>query len=129
MAIGKEEDYVSLLDVLVDGFEKNEVLRGFHWRELPMPNEDAAARKFDKFVEEARRWKGAPLRCEETVARRLASWPDLEIRQAGRGVMLRIKAPLFGRWWHEPTIWAGNPMGPIFDWIDEELLQNEGESR
>jgi len=27
---------VSLLDLLVDGFEKNEVLDGFHWRDLPI---------------------------------------------------------------------------------------------
>lgn len=36
----------TLLDVLIDGFEKNEVLRGFHGRLLPMPDEAAAVEKF-----------------------------------------------------------------------------------
>ena len=129
MTDGKRQDDASLLDVLIDGFEKNEVLRGFHWRDLPMPDEAAAARKFATLAEEARRWKGAPLRYEESEARRLAAWPDLEIRQTGRGIMLRIKAPCFGRWWHEPTTWAGNPMGPIFDWIEEEVPKSEVGSR
>src|SRR6266851_2618522 len=119
-----QED-ASLLDVLVDGFEKNDVLRGFHWRELPMPDEGAAVRKFATLADEARRWKGALLRCEERSGLRLAAWPALEIRQAGRGIMRRIRAPRFGRWWHEPSTWAGNPMGPIFEWIEEEGSQNQ----
>ena len=50
----------TLLDVLIDGFEKNELLEGFYWRQLPMPDERAAARKFDALTDEARRWKGPP---------------------------------------------------------------------
>jgi hypothetical protein len=75
----------TLLDVLIDGFEKNEILGGFHWRELPMPDDAAAARTFALFTDEARRWKGEPDRLEDGASRRLASWPDIEIRQAGRG--------------------------------------------
>ena len=29
----------SVRDVLIDGFEKNEILDGFHLRELPWPGE------------------------------------------------------------------------------------------
>jgi hypothetical protein len=43
----------TLLDVLVDGFEKNESLRGFHWRVLPMNDEPAAVRKFASLADEA----------------------------------------------------------------------------
>jgi hypothetical protein len=124
----KPQEDVSLLDVLVDGFEKNEVLDGFHWRELPMPNEMAAARKFAILAEEARRWKGPPLRYEEESERRLATWSDLEIRQAGRGIMVRAKAPSFNHWWHESTTWAGDPMGPIFQWIEQETSEKHGAS-
>jgi hypothetical protein len=124
----KEQADATLLDVLIDGFEKNEVLRGFHWRDLPMPDEGAAIRKFVALVDEATRWKGAPLRTEETSSRRLAAWHDLEIRQAGRGIMVRARAPWFSRWWHEQSTWAADPMGPIFDWIEEEAMGEEGGS-
>ena len=39
------QDAATLLDIPIDGFEKNEVFGGFHRRELPMPDEGAAARK------------------------------------------------------------------------------------
>jgi len=42
MAEGRTPDDATLLDVLIDGFEKNELIDGFHWRQLPMPNEHAA---------------------------------------------------------------------------------------
>ena len=112
-----QED-ATLLDVLIDAFEKNEILAGFHWRDLPMPDETAAIRKFDALKEEAQRWKGPPSRLEQD-ARRIAAWPDLEIRQAGRGVMVRARAPRFD-WWHERKTWEGDPMGAIHDWIEAE---------
>jgi hypothetical protein len=58
-------DAVTLLDVLIDGFEKNEVRYGYHWRELPMPNEVAAVRQFARLAQEARRWKGERARTEQ----------------------------------------------------------------
>ncbi len=121
MTDGKRQEDATLLDVLVDGFEKNEVHRGFHWRELPMPDDGAAMRKFASLSDEASRWKGAPLRIENTSGRQLALWSDLEIRRAGRAVLVRVKAPHFDRWWHETTTWEGNPMQTIFDWIADEV--------
>jgi hypothetical protein len=108
----------TLLDILIDGFEKNEVMRSFHRRELPMPDEAAAVRKFTALSDEAKRWKGAPLKFDDTNARRLAAWPDLEILQAGNGIMLRARAAAFDQWWHEATTWAGDPMRQIYDWIE-----------
>jgi hypothetical protein len=110
----------TLLDVLIDGFERNEVLDGFHWRQLPMSDADAAAWRFASFTEEARRWKGEPARLEEGATRRIASWPELEIRQAGRAVMVRARAPSFHTWWHDERTWQGDPMSPIVAWIAEE---------
>lgn len=118
MARGKERETATLLDVLIDGFEKNEILYGFHWRELPMPDEAAAIERFDAFVDEARHWKGEPRRAGDE-RRRLAAWDDLEIRQADRGVMVRVRAPWFS-WWHEPATWSDDPMGAIRDWIRDE---------
>lgn len=66
MAERKTPDDATLLDVLIDGFEKNELMDGFHWRQLPMSDEGAAARKFSSLVDEARQWKGSPTRVEET---------------------------------------------------------------
>jgi hypothetical protein len=42
MADDRRPEDATLLDVLTNGFEKNEVLRGFHWRVLPMTDEAAA---------------------------------------------------------------------------------------
>jgi hypothetical protein len=111
---------ISLVDVLIDGFEKNEILRGYHWRTLPLPSEADAIRKFNSLVEEARRWKGEPLRVLDDSSRRLVAWSDIEIRQAGRGIMIRVRAPNFDRWWHDAATWEGDPVGPIFDWLQEE---------
>ena len=117
----------TLLDVLIDGFEKNEMLHGFHMRTLPMPDETAAAHKFTELLVEGRRWKGDPLESESGPGRQLVRWSDLEIRQAGRAIMVRVKAPRFDSWWHEAVTWAGDPMQPIFDWIHDET-SHEGQS-
>lgn len=114
---------VTLLDILVDGFEKNEILHGYHWRSLPLPNDADAIRRFAALVEEARRWKGQPLRLQEESPRRHAVWTDLEIRQAGRGIMILVRAPNFDRWWHDSATWEGDPMGPLFDWMEEDRLR------
>jgi hypothetical protein len=114
-----QED-ATLLDILIDGFEKNEILDGFHWRDLPMPDEGAAVRKFGALVDEARRWKGQPARLQDEPPRRIAAWPDLEIRQVGRGVMVRARAPWFDTWWHDRKTWKDDPMGPIHDWIEAD---------
>jgi len=120
MPKGISQEEASLLDILIDGFEKNEILDGFHWRNLPMADESVAIRKFASLLEEARRWKGHPTRLHEDAMRRIAAWPDLEIRQAGRGVMVRARAPWFDTWWHERGTWEGDPMGPIYDWLEAE---------
>jgi hypothetical protein len=116
---GTTQKDATLLDILIDGFEKNEVLGGFHWRELPLPDEADAVAKFGALVQEARRWKGPPSELKEGKARRFASWPDLEIRQAGRGVVVRVRPPRFD-WWHEQDTWQDDPMAGIHDWISEE---------
>lgn len=113
----RSQEEITLLDVLIDGFEKNESFTGFHCRELPMPDENAAHRKFAAFSDEARRWKGTPIRAQDDNGRRLAVWEDLEIRQVGRGVMVRVRPPGFSSWWHDERTWEGDPMGPMFDWL------------
>jgi hypothetical protein len=120
MVDAKSQEHATLLDVLIDGFEKNEIFGGFHWRNLPMPDEDAAARKFVTLMQEARAWKGQPARTHEQHGRRLAAWRDLEIRQAGRGIMVRVRAPRFDDWWHAKETWDGEPMAEIYKWIAED---------
>lgn len=120
MRNGTSQEDATLLDILIDGFEKNEIMDGFHWRNLPMPDEAATVRKFVTLTDEARRWKGEPARFEEAGPRRIATWQDLEIRQIGRGIMVRARAPWFDSWWHERMTWEGDPMGPIYDWLEEE---------
>lgn len=119
MPTGKTEVDATLIDILIDGFEKNEVLRGFHARVLPLHSEEAARRKFVELGEEARRWKGEPTLAVDADGRRLVGWADLEIRQVGRGVMVRVRAPRF-TWWNDRLTWEGDPMGSVYDWLDEE---------
>jgi len=114
---GNARDAVTLVDVLIDGYE---VLGGFHWRDLPMVDEDAARTKFAALSEEARRWKGEPSRAYDNGERRMAAWADLELRQAGRGIMVRVRAPRFDRWWHDEATWDDAPMRAISDWLEEE---------
>jgi hypothetical protein len=109
----------TLLDVLVDGFEKNEVMRGFHWRTLPMRDELAAVRKYESLVAEARAWKGAPVEESSQGKRRSARWNDLQVRQLGRGVMVLARAPRFDDWWHAEDTWRDDPFGPMYEWLDE----------
>jgi hypothetical protein len=113
------QEAATLLDILIDGFEKNESFGGFYRRELPMPDEGAAVRKFHALAEEARRWKGAPVQLQEDTVRQLAAWPDLEIRQAGRGVMVLARTPGFGAWWHDEETWDGDPMDAVYAWLLE----------
>jgi hypothetical protein len=116
----KSQSEATLLDVLIDGFEKNEIMGGFHWREMPMPDEASAVQKFRELTEEATRWKGQPVRATDEGGRQISAWPDLQIRRIGRGIMVRAAAPWFDHWWHEEATWEGDPFGPIFAWIDEE---------
>ena len=120
MSEGTRQEDVTLLDVLVDGFEKNETMGGFHWRSLPVPDEASAVRKFALLAAEATAWKGRPLREQEERTRRIGAWADLEIRQAGRAIMVRARAPRFDSWWHDTKTWEGDPMNPIHDWLEEE---------
>ena len=110
----------TLIDVLIDGFEKNEVMRGFHWRTLPLCDEAAAADKFAALVGEASAWKGEPVDLRREGPRRLARWHDLQVRQLGRGVMVLVLAPHFSDWWHEADAWKDDPFGPMYDWLGEE---------
>ena len=115
-------EHASLLDVLIDGFEKNEMMDGFHWRTLPLPDESTAIRKLDAFAHEARGWKGAPFRDEREGPRRIVAWADLELRQVGRGIMVLARATSFHSWRNEKATWKDDPMGPLYDWLNEERV-------
>lgn len=112
-AIRMSQADATLLDVLIDGFEKNEIIHDFHWRDLPMPTEEAAVERFGALTAEARRWKGRPVVSEQVEELRREAWPDLEIRQAGRGIRVSVRPPRFYEWWHRAETWAGDPMGPV----------------
>ncbi|MEL6391664.1 MAG: hypothetical protein AAFR97_02865 [Bacteroidota bacterium] len=108
----------TLIDVLIDGFEKNEVSNGWHTRQLPLRDEETAREKFAQFVSEARSWKGPPEELIDEGRRRRAHWHRFEIIQAGLGVMIRVKAPRFGEWWHKDETWNREPMNDVDEWLD-----------
>lgn len=110
MAEAKRPQQATLLDVLIDGFEKNEMLDGFHERVLPLPDEHLAKARFAAFSEEGVRWKGSPIRRDERAGWQLVAWADLELLQAGRAIAIRIRAPRFSNWWNERDTWRGDPM-------------------
>jgi hypothetical protein len=114
---GKAREEITLVDLLIGGFEKNEVFAGFHWRQLPLADEPAAIRTFAVLCDELRRWKGAPSPEREERGIRIAGWPDVELRQAGRGILLRVRSPWF-EWWHDAATWDGDPMAQIFESLE-----------
>jgi hypothetical protein len=69
--------------------------------------------------------EGAPARAVEDVGRALAAWPDLEVRRAGRGIVVRARAPWFSEWWHDRETWNGDPMDPVHAWIAEDERRSE----
>jgi hypothetical protein len=121
----KPREQVTLVDVLVDGFEKNELLDGTHWRRLPMPDEASAIAKLAALVEEATRWKGNPVRTFEQGKRRLAGWDDIEIRQTGEMILVRVKTPWFDGWWHVEETWSGSGHDDVHDWLSEDEAATE----
>jgi hypothetical protein len=110
----------TLIDVLIDGFEKNEVMSGHHFRTLPLSDEDTAIAKFTELAAEGVRWKGRPVVETADKGRRRVAWDDLEIRQVGRGVLVLVRDPTFWRWWHDSATWDGDPMGPAYEWLAED---------
>lgn len=120
-AKGKPREQVTLLDVLIDGFEKNEVVGGWHFRNLPMPDTASGASKFDTLVAEATAWKGPPVRTLEQQlelgARRLVAWEDLEIRVAAEMILVRVRAPNFDAWWHSNGVWDGPGYEEVWLWL------------
>jgi len=81
-----KETLLPLLGVSRDGLERSEVHDGFHWCALPMPNEDAAVRRFAALSHEPQCWGGE------------------RARQAGRRVLVLGRAPNFDSWWHAAKI-------------------------
>jgi hypothetical protein len=113
-------DDVTLIGLLLDGFEKNESIRGWHWRELPAPEEATAIAKFQEFAAEARRWKGEPRATVSESARRAVVWDDFQIRQQGRGVLVAGKSGGIGALWHADGTWKDDPMADVYDWFSSE---------
>lgn len=122
MRTSKSPHDASLLDILVDGFEKNDVLDGFHDRILPLPDEVSAIAKFADLLDELARWKGEPLRIEDDGTRRAVIWTDIELIQVERGIMVRVRAPRFASWWVSPDTWRGDPLGALYDWLAERRV-------
>jgi hypothetical protein len=114
----KPQKDVTLIDILVDGFEKNEILHGMHWRQLPMPDEASAIAKFATLVDAATRWKGAPV-LTESGKRRKAAWDGFDIRQTGLAIYVRIKAPWFNCWWHDAA-WDDESFDDLHAWLRED---------
>lgn len=119
MRSGKSAEEATLIDVLIDGFEKNEIFDGYHHRMLPLASSEQARSKFEALSAEASAWKGPPVSAIDEADRMAATWLDLELRQAGRGVLVRVRAPWFD-WWHKRETWAGDPMDRVYEWLAAE---------
>lgn len=113
----KSQTKATLLDVIVDGFEGfqgcMESVGGWRQRQLPMPTEQEAMAKYVEFVFEAARWKGSAKWDTDTEDRKIAKWPDLQIRWEGRGVLVLVPDPRFDSWWHQAATWEGDPMDAV----------------
>jgi len=45
---------------------------------------------------------------------------DVLIDGFEKNEVLRVRAPLFATWWHDPNVWQGHPFGAMFRWLAEE---------
>ncbi len=113
---GLEPEDTSLLTVLMDGFEKNESMGGRFWRQLPLKDAGLASRKYLEFRDELMRWKGPPKLEDSGVGFQRADWGDIRMKQAGRGVMIWVRAAGVSSWWHRRETWAGDPMAEAWEW-------------
>lgn len=112
--MGPEE--TSLLGMLADCFEKNELIEGWFRRELPLADPPAAGRKYREFREELVRWKGRPQAEDAGPGWQRADWGDIRMKQAGRGIMVWLRSAGVSQWWHESRIWAGDPLADAWEW-------------
>ena len=79
-----------------------------------------ARAKFDSLSVEVTAWKGLAVDTTDKDGRASATWADLELRQAGRGILIRVLAPWFGDWWHAANTWDDDPMDQLYDWLAED---------
>jgi hypothetical protein len=114
-------DDVTLIDLLMNGFEKNECFDDWFWRQLPAPDDATAIRKFEEFAAEGRRWKGEPLETVSESDGRAIVWSDLQVRQKGRGVLVAGKSGNIASLWYADSTWNGDPMGDVFGWFSESV--------
>ena len=112
--MGPEE--TSLLGVLIDCFEKNEMLEGWFMRQLPLADPQTAARKYRAFRDELVRWKGPPMAEDEGEGWQRADWGDIRMKHAGRGIMIWVRQAGVSKWWHEDETWADDPLAKVWDW-------------
>jgi hypothetical protein len=112
---------VTLIDLLMNGFEKNESIGNWFWRQLPAPDDATAIRKFEEFAAEGRRWKGEPLESVSDSDGRAIVWSDLQVRQKGRGVIVAGRSETIAQVWYANSSWNEDPMGEVFDWFSESV--------
>ena len=106
----------TLLAVLVDCFEKNEVIDGCFHRWLPLGDPQTADRKFREFRDELARWKGSPRAEDAGLGWQRADWGDIRIKQGGRGIMVWVARTGVRDWWHAEETWDGDPLADVWDW-------------
>lgn len=106
---------LTLTQAIACCFEKNEMLDGFVFRWCPMPYVPTAEAKFGEWVEEATRWKGSP-QSDRGEGWQRAWWPDLRIKQAGRGLSVWLKATPAYFWWGRGENWDGDPCAGVYSW-------------
>jgi hypothetical protein len=98
----------SLATVLVDGFEKNEILGGWHERVCPFSTDADARAAFETWAVELRSWLGPPsLAHDDRYA-----WGDrARILVSGRGVGVWITCDArFREVWADQRTWEGQPL-------------------
>ncbi len=105
----------TLLDVITDGFEgiqgALESYGGWRIRQLPCRSVEQAQAKYAEFAGEAARWKGPGTNevhppTDTRSAVHVTRFPDLQVLQSDRAVVVLVPDPGFDRWWHKAETWG-----------------------
>lgn len=107
----------SLLTALVDGFEQNEIVDGWHPRTCPFASDDAARVAFRLWAMEITRWLGEG----RAIGDRAVEWPkQLRMKRDGPCVGIWIRADFdFRERWHSRAMWQGGRCDGAMEWEDE----------
>ena len=110
---------LTLLAVLSQCFEVDEMIDGYHLRTAPFGSETVAVARFAQWKSEIEHWLG-PREGEDAGGDgedwQRAWWPDLRMKRTGRGIAFWVRSARVERWWHDTELWEDPGLDGLWQW-------------